>query len=222
MSGQKPSRAASGPRRAPRIGRQAARAACFAPLLGVLLAAAPALAADAEGEFAIKGAGLQSCEKLTAAWDERSADLPLYLGWIDGYLTGMNQHFADTFDMAPWQSVTTLLGLTREYCRDAPGETRVIDAFNALMQDFAPSRLTEKSDGSAIRRGDTAVVLYAATVAALERRLAEKGFDPGTADGDFTDRTAAALADFQTARGLEPTGLPDQQTLFALFVHTGD
>jgi hypothetical protein len=187
-------------------------------LTAALTLAQPLHAADATGEFAIKGAGLQPCGALAAAWDQQTADLGLYLGWIDGYLTGMNQHFDETFDAAPWQTSATLLGLTRELCRNEAGEARIMDVFNALMRDFLPARLRQQSPAQAVRRGDSAVALYTATIDAIERRLAEEGFDPGASDGGFDDATARAVEAFQADRGLEVTGLPDQQTLFALFV----
>jgi hypothetical protein len=42
------------------------------------------------------------------------------------------------------------------------------------------------------------------------------GFDPGRIDGVLGSRTRAALVDFQTAKGLEPTGLVDDAVLEAL------
>lgn len=180
--------------------------------------AASGQAADQTGEFAIKGAGVQTCASLTRAWDAKSTDLNLYAGWIDGYLTGMNQHTDGTFDAAPWQGSMTLLGLVSQMCRQDNGDARFIDVFNRLMRDFMPARLADRSAASAIRRGDMAVVLYDDTVTRIQRRLAEEGFAPGEADGNFDDQTATALEEFQAGKGLPRTGFPDQQTLFALFV----
>lgn len=185
-----------------------------------LAAAHPAIAEDSNGQFAIKGAGLQTCESLVKSWDGQSSDLGLYAGWVDGYLTGMNQHSKTTFDIAPWQSTTTLLSLLRQMCTQRDANDRVIDLLNDLMSDFAPARLKEQSSASAIRRGDSALVLYDETVSALQRRLTQEGFDPGEPNGVYTDQTATALEAFQTSRGLTVTGLPDQKTLFALFVQT--
>jgi len=55
-----------------------------------------------------------------------------------------------------------------------------------------------------------------AAVAALQRRLAAAGFDPGGADGKFGPRTAATLRAFQRAQGLDPTGRTDLETATAL------
>lgn len=180
----------------------------------------PLYAADSNGSFAIKGAGLQTCDALATAWDEQTPDLKLYIGWADGYLTGMNQYLTGTFDATPWQTSTTLIGLTRELCRRAEGSALVMKVFNDLVRDFLPARLREESPASAITRGQSAMVLYADTVARVQRRLAGQGFNPGEANGIFDDQTAEALAKFQENKGLEATGLPDQPTLFALFVET--
>lgn len=189
----------------------------LAGILSIIFASS-AQAADRTGEFAIKGAGVQTCASLTRAWDAKSTDLNLYAGWIDGYLTGMNQHTDGTFDVAPWQSSMTLLALVSQMCQQNNADTRFIDVFNQLMRDFMPARLTDSSSVSAVRRGDMAVVLYNDTITRLQRRLTEEGFAPGEADGNFDDQTAAALEKFQAGRGLPLTGFPDQQTLFALFV----
>jgi peptidoglycan hydrolase-like protein with peptidoglycan-binding domain len=50
----------------------------------------------------------------------------------------------------------------------------------------------------------------------VQERLTAAGFDPGPADGIVGPRMHAALRAFQQARGLEPTGEPDDQTLTAL------
>ncbi len=50
----------------------------------------------------------------------------------------------------------------------------------------------------------------------LQLRLRHEGYDPGTADGNWGQQTASALADFQRANGIEPTGNLDRRTARAL------
>ena len=50
----------------------------------------------------------------------------------------------------------------------------------------------------------------------LQKRLAEKGFDPGDIDGDFGDNTKGAVVAFQRARGLLDDGIVGPQTRAAL------
>ena len=175
-------------------------------------------AADSSGEFAIKGAGLQTCEAVVRAWDTRSDDLKLYIGWLDGYLTGMNQHFDATFDIAPWQSSATVLGISRQLCRERDGSSRLIDVVNELVRDFSPSRLQEKSNATVIRRGDQAAAQYSEIILRMKRRLVEEGFLGGDVDASFGEDTADALERFQEDRGLRVTGVPNQETFFALFM----
>jgi hypothetical protein len=56
----------------------------------------------------------------------------------------------------------------------------------------------------------------AQTVANVQSALQEQGFYQGDIDGILGPETRAALAEFQSAQGLEPTGLVDQPTLETL------
>jgi peptidoglycan hydrolase-like protein with peptidoglycan-binding domain len=69
------------------------------------------------------------------------------------------------------------------------------DAAGMMMGDFPPER---------VRR--------------VQERLTAAGFDAGPADGVMGGRTRAALREFQRARGLDPTGEPNQATLTELGV----
>ena len=58
-------------------------------------------------------------------------------------------------------------------------------------------------DGAAL---ETALGLTRADRRLIQSSLAAQGFDPGPADGVFGQRTRAAIGQWQTARGDEPTG----------------
>src|SRR5688500_3657875 len=60
-----------------------------------------------------------------------------------------------------------------------------------------------------------------AEVAALQTRLKELGFDPGTIDGKFGQGTANALIAFQQSQGLEADGKAGPQTMSALQINGG-
>ncbi|MDT8438692.1 MAG: lytic murein transglycosylase [Wenzhouxiangellaceae bacterium] len=55
---------------------------------------------------------------------------------------------------------------------------------------------------------------------AMQRALAERGFDPGELDGVLGPATRAALREFQSAADLVADGYPDPETLTALAVST--
>lgn len=53
-------------------------------------------------------------------------------------------------------------------------------------------------------------------VLTLQTRLQVKGYDPGPVDGVFGSRTQAAVIAYQEAKGLEKSGVVDQETWTAL------
>lgn len=189
-----------------------------AAMIAAGLVAGAAMAGDADGKFAIKGAGLQECGQFLTAWQDQSSDLALYGGWIDGYVTGLNQLGQGRFDLAPWQSTQTLMGMAKSVCEQMPKETRFMDAFHQIVRLIAPQGLATESRVIGLNHQGRTAVIYADTLVAAKARLADAGFDPGPADDSFTEQTAAAFKGWQAAQGHTPTGLPDQQTLFGLFL----
>lgn len=182
------------------------------------LLAQTAQAADADGKFAIKGAGLQTCKGFLAAWDAGSTDIGLYGGWIDGYMTGLNQFLPQTYDLGPWQTTPTLLGMTRSVCDQSDPEKRFIDAFFDVVRLLQTQTLTQESQAIGVTHDGRSAILYADVITRMKARLIELGKLEGAADQTFDEATAQALTAFQTERGFSVTGLPDQQTLFELLM----
>lgn len=207
-------------------GRRPARtvARCFitAAAAAFCISGGAASASDADGAFAIKDAGAQTCGAFLKAWEEGNRDLAKYVGWISGYLTGLNQFTDGAYDLAPWQSTETLLGMTRSACGQMPEETRFLDAFARLIQQMAPMRLSVSSELEGVRRGTRGFAIYKDVLEAAKRRLTAEGFAPGPAEAEFDQTASDAFLAFQKARNLEETGLPDQKTLFELFMRPGD
>ena len=54
------------------------------------------------------------------------------------------------------------------------------------------------------------------TVANVQAALQQQGYYQGEVDGVLGPQTRAALADYQSAQGLEPTGAIDEPTVEAL------
>ena len=182
--------------------------------------ASPAFAQGSDKQFAIKGAGLQTCGAFLDSADARSDDLSLYAGWIDGFISAQNQHLPETFDIAPWQTTGTLVSLVRSVCQQVGREARFMDAAVGMINALTPQRLTEPSEPTAIDMGTSRTVIYEAVVRQAEQALSDRGIDPGPVDGTFDDATSQALATFQRDRGIPVTSLPDQQTLFALLLQS--
>lgn len=51
----------------------------------------------------------------------------------------------------------------------------------------------------------------------VQRRLADRGFAPGYPDGRWGPQSSEALREFQQANGIAGSGVPDAQTLAALW-----
>lgn len=61
------------------------------------------------------------------------------------------------------------------------------------------------------------VTQYTESVAQAQRKLKEKGYDPGKIDGLYGPNTGKAVLAFQAASGLPQTGKLDTMTMAALF-----
>ncbi len=186
-------------------------------LLAFALSFSPlAAAADADGNFVIKGAGTASCATLLeakAAADERYASIA---GWLDGYLTAQNELRERTFDLAPWQQTELLLAALAGWCKSRPQDTLHTAAFR-LIGTLEPGRLTERSERLEVgERDEAAVVVYETVWRRVQQRLKLRGLYDGEITDSADEASRAALRRFQLERGLPATGLPDQVTLAQL------
>jgi peptidoglycan hydrolase-like protein with peptidoglycan-binding domain len=59
---------------------------------------------------------------------------------------------------------------------------------------------------------------YSAFISRVQERLSALGFDAGPVNGDFGEKTQAALAQFQLSRAIPAGGQLDEQTLDELGV----
>lgn len=176
----------------------------------------PSLAADDKGDFAIKGGGAQSCQGFLTAYGARNSDLALYAGWIEGYLTGLNQFTPDTYDLASWQSVDTLIGLLQAACSQSAPDRRVIEAMTDVLRLLYPGRLQAQDTMIALVHENTGMTIYESVLRSAKTRLNSLGHGAGVVDDSFTPEVARAFEAFQRARSIPVTGLPDQQTLYLL------
>ena len=107
--------------------------------------AGPALAADENDQFAVRGAGIANCQQYLDARDSRSQQYFQFGGWMNGYLSGINRFQEDTFDMAPWQSPDFLASALANYCNQNPDES-FHNAVLLMAQSLAPQRLETRSE----------------------------------------------------------------------------
>ena len=194
-------------------------------------AAAGVNAATSNGRFAIEGAGYATCAAFTQA---RQARLPSddkgagavdsyarFIGWVEGYLTGVNRYLGDTFDIAPWQSPELYGVIIGEHCEKNPND-RLFEVVQKMVITLTNDRLREPSDMVTLRlkdnKGDNrAVAIYTEVIRHAQDELKKQGLYRGEVNGRWDEDTQKSVAFYQAAVGLQDTGLPDPLTLWLLF-----
>lgn len=180
------------------------------------LPAAPALASDAAGSFAVKDVGLARCgDFMDAVKAKDEGQVARYVGWLGGFLTATNQRVPETFDLTPWQNTRTLTAYLVNHCGKNPDlrfGAAVVQLGAALHED----RLREKSDLVPIELDGQKHFVYREALRRTQAALADRGMYSGNLDGEFNEETRNALKAFQSEKALRDTGLPDQETLFKL------
>ena len=189
-------------------------------LVGLLFAASPVFAADSTNRFALRGVALVNCEQFLKAMQERQENVLVAGGWIEGYITAVNQLTPDTFDIAPWQSTQALLGLISRNCERNP-QAGLFQIVDSMMNFLKQTRLRVQSERVLAESGTNKFYIYRDTMRDVQQNLIDQGFLTGVADGQFGPKTLSALEAFQKSQQLEPTGLPDQNTLFRLLTPQG-
>ena len=181
-----------------------------------VLTADVAVAADEKGEFGIRGAGLVTCSIYTREREARSQIYYIIAAWMDGYITGANEHADDTYDIVSFESAELLGALVNENCKKHP-QASVFVVLRAILQKSAENRLTAPSKKVEVAIGDRKVFLYEEVLKRAQQKLASAGFYKGPITAEYDARTQEAIKAFQSSIGLEPTGFPDQLTLWRLF-----
>ena len=105
--------------------------------LAAAIAPGASAAADAQGQFALKGVAVLSCRQFV---DARAAGAELELrfrNWIDGYLTAVN-------DAAPWGTGEVLAVIIENHCRQSPEES-FASAMQRLVLTMKEDRLIQGS-----------------------------------------------------------------------------
>ena len=176
--------------------------------------AATAIAADGQGRFVIKGAGITPCAEFVESAAKRDAKFVSYAGWIEGYLSAVNRYEDETYDIVAWQGTELLMAAMARYCGQNP-DVSFHDATIRMATQLRRSGLREKSEILAIPIGTEgkSVLVYAAIIERLQKQLAMLGIYAGPASGTFDEATRAAVQAFQASKGLAATGAPDQETL---------
>jgi murein L,D-transpeptidase YcbB/YkuD len=190
----------------------------IAASLGVLLAssAGAAMAADAQGNFAVRGIGSESCKSLNDQVAKKDPNTGMALeSWVAGYISSLNRVQGDTFDASPILANAAVAQMVANVCQRAPTaavETVTHDIVHAL----SPARVQKASTNVEAKNATYTVVLRKETLTAIQAELQRQGLSKEAPTGLFTPATVAALKSFQAAHKLTQTGVPDPATLIAL------
>ncbi|MCU0837679.1 MAG: peptidoglycan-binding protein [Rhodospirillales bacterium] len=196
------------------------RFAVIAVFALALPVAPAAIAATADGRYAVKEAGAATCDVFVQEREKQSPAYLQFIGWVGGYLSGHNRFTPNTFDLAPWES----MGLMDEFLAKLCSENRdkpFVAAVDFMISQFTSTKLDEASEWIEVKSGDKSMRLYKEVLRRAQERLRDKGLYKGTPDGAFGDGTRKAFEAFQKQAEIPVSGLPDQITLLRLFAPDG-
>lgn len=177
----------------------------------------PASAADAGGQFAVRGAGFATCQHYLRAHELKANEWYLFFGWLDGYLSAFNEKSAETFDVAPWQSTELIAEIVRNVCaRDAA--QYFYPVVRTVVSGLDEQKLATAEAKKSVDVGENTALIYPTTLRKAQLALAERGHFDGEASGEFDAKTQAAIEAFQAKHNIPVNGLPGPVTLWALLV----
>ena len=90
----------------------------------------------------------------------------------------------------------------------------IIDSLTSL---FAQNKLDGPSKKIEIKRGERAVHLYERVIRRIQQKLTDDGFYSGTLNSKYDSATEDAMKAYQDSIGFNPTGFPDQLSLWRMF-----
>ncbi len=179
------------------------------------LASQGTIAADKSEQFAIRGAGLISCQ----IYDhERKARAYIYLlttAWIDGYITASNEHLPDTYDLLSFESTELLTEILDKHCKKNPDDI-VVTVLRAMLAKLHDDRLQNYSKKTEITSGERHTSLYVEVIKRVQQKLTSAGFYNGKIDGSYGKEMLMAMQSYQKSIAFKPTGFPDQASLWRL------
>lgn len=187
---------------------------CGLALLGIVLLV-PAAAAE-KPSFSVRGAGLLDCAAFTDVRAHNEEAYAMVGGWIDGYLTAVNRYESDTYDITSFESTELIVKILANHCADNP-EHRLFPVLSSVVERLRDSRIRAPAAIVGVRQGAQQATLYQPTLVRVQERLIDSGYLSGGASGEFDDATRQALMAYQQSLAYNPTGFPDQGTLWHLF-----
>ena len=187
----------------------------FAFCLGLLASASCAAASTKDGQFAVEDGGRASCAAFTKASVTKNEAYHRYVGFVEGYLTAANRYEPNTFDLTPWHTPASIALILATHCKKNPKDNLAMAAQRFVVA-MAPVRLATFSNILEVGTDKNKTYIYATILKRAQYELMRRGLYHGQPSGQFNPETRDALAQFQTAAKLDPTGVPDTATLWSL------
>jgi hypothetical protein len=206
-----------GPPTSPRMPGAAGLATVLAVAALVMLAPV-ARAADAQGNFAVRGAGGAPCERVVGIVDASGPQMAAIVSWTDGALTMANRMEAGVFDMVPFSQPSSLLtALAVNVCRQNPRLVYAA-AVSQVLEALRPLRVRTSAEPEVITHEGNSVALRRETVTLIQERLRERGHLRGSATGGWGPQSREAMRLFQVSQNLPPTRIPDPTSVLRLML----
>lgn len=184
-------------------------------VVALLLTSQLLFAADQEGRFAIRNAGMSTCQQFIDAKKDSPEKMGLFMGWIDGYISAANQYTESTYDLIPWGNTLLLATLIENHCKNNTKE-RFYVAVNKLAASMMSERLTTQSEMIKTSYKGKKTYIYKSVLQNLQKKLKAMGLYNSSADGAYGKGTRNAILAFQKKHGLALSGLPDQLTIYKI------
>lgn len=180
--------------------------------------ATSALQADtAEGLFAARGTGAQSCVTVTEAFQINAQVARNEIAtWLSGYVSHMNRSTPGFFDVLPIQDTGSLAILLNAVCQQNP-DSLVEGAVWSLVDALRPLASNEETELLQLQNENGALSIRMGTLKKVQDFLVSEGLlEERQADGKYGPNTNRALSQFQLDNKIAPTGLPEAFTLLAV------
>jgi hypothetical protein len=171
----------------------------------------------ADGLFAARGTGAQSCVAVTEAF-QINAQLARneIATWLSGYVSYMNRSTPGFFDVMPIQDTGNLAILLNLVCQQN-SNSLVEGAVWSIVEALRPLASNEETELLKVQNENGSLSIRMGTLKKVQDFLVSEGLlEARQADGKYGPNTNRALSQFQQANKIEPTGLPEAFTLLAM------
>jgi hypothetical protein len=183
-----------------------------------LMVATPASAATSDGKFASYGLGATSCLSMNTAYkSDKSGNTSANLSsWVAGYLSDFNRDERDVFDATPVTDIRALTALLLNLC-ERNVALPVEAVLRSAVENFKPLKIVRESAIIEWANGNSKARIREETVAKIQQHLVKNGLlQEKFSNGRIGKETIAALSNWQKARSVSQSGVPDIVTLFKI------